>query len=250
MAEITPGLVVTVVGAANNPTSASPDVRMTGNGSMELRKANKPLMEKRRRARINKSLNELKSILMESMKRNAPGHSKWEKADILEMTVQYLHCLRNQQKANRCDPMSVGQFIAGFSECVRQIQKFNSNEELDRESQRKLTDHLLLYLKSFSDDATKCLQVSPTDRRNSIQRSPSGSLTSLSPTSPDDDSVMSEESSNADLPLTVSMDVCDGTFSTNNSRNQCHKSGIIMNGRNGSPFCNDDLNAGSVWRPW
>lgn len=142
--------------------------------------------------------------------------------------------------------MSVGQFIAGFSECVRQIQKFNINEELDRESQRKLTDHLLLYLKSFSDDATKCLQESPNDRRNINQRSPSGSLTSLSPKSPDDDSVMFDECNGHS---TISMDNCDESFSTN-TKIGCHKSGIILNGRNGSPFCNDDTNAGSVWRPW
>lgn len=30
-----------------------------------------------------------------------PGHSKWEKADILEMTVQYVQCLRNQQQASK-----------------------------------------------------------------------------------------------------------------------------------------------------
>ncbi|XP_003380318.1 protein deadpan [Trichinella spiralis] len=58
--------------------------------------ANKPLMEKRRRARINRSLDELKSMLICSTKPSIPGHSKWEKADILEMTVQQMRTLRTQ----------------------------------------------------------------------------------------------------------------------------------------------------------
>ena len=54
------------------------------------RNISKPLMEKRRRERINKSLGELKNILLEALKRDASTCSKLEKADILEMTVKYL----------------------------------------------------------------------------------------------------------------------------------------------------------------
>ncbi|GAB0095378.1 BHLH domain-containing protein [Sergentomyia squamirostris] len=63
---------------------------------MDSRKIRKPLMEKKRRARINESLDILKEILL----RNAtlfPLHgnrpSKLEKADILELTVQYVRIL-------------------------------------------------------------------------------------------------------------------------------------------------------------
>lgn len=144
--------------------------------------------------------------------------------------------------------MSVGQFIAGFSECVRQIQKFNNSESLDRESLRKLIDHLLVYLKSFTDDATKCLQTSPLNSRSPSQRSASSSLTSLSPQSPDDDSAMSEEHNVTSF--TVSMDECATNNCLSNSRIGCHESGIgLMNGHLGSPYCKD-TNTGSVWRPW
>ncbi|XP_046862633.1 LOW QUALITY PROTEIN: transcription factor HES-1-like [Xenia sp. Carnegie-2017] len=53
--------------------------------------------EKRRRERINNSLNELKNLLLESRKRDTACCSKLEKADILEMTVQYLKSIRMQQ---------------------------------------------------------------------------------------------------------------------------------------------------------
>lgn len=48
----------------------------------------KPLMEKRRRARINKCLNEMQQLLSNGEPACKPA--KMEKADILEMTVQYL----------------------------------------------------------------------------------------------------------------------------------------------------------------
>lgn len=57
------------------------------------RKSNKPIMEKKRRARINNCLNQLKTLILESDHERS-RHSKLEKADILEMTVRYLQTLR------------------------------------------------------------------------------------------------------------------------------------------------------------
>ncbi|KAK9722779.1 Helix-loop-helix DNA-binding domain [Popillia japonica] len=76
-----------------------------GNGlASESRKIRKPLMEKKRRARINDSLETLKQILLESKttikdpSKTSGGQrtAKLEKADILEMTVRYLQHLRNK----------------------------------------------------------------------------------------------------------------------------------------------------------
>uniref|UniRef100_A0A8C3S4A3 Hes family bHLH transcription factor 2 n=1 Tax=Chelydra serpentina TaxID=8475 RepID=A0A8C3S4A3_CHESE len=50
----------------------------------------KPLMEKRRRARINESLNQLKTLILPLIGKDNSRYSKLEKADILEMTVQFL----------------------------------------------------------------------------------------------------------------------------------------------------------------
>lgn len=69
-----------------------------------LRKNRKPLMEKKRRARINDSLEALKEILLKNTVAITQGNrpTKLEKADILEMTVRYLQALhkRNSVQAN------------------------------------------------------------------------------------------------------------------------------------------------------
>uniref|UniRef100_UPI00358F0639 uncharacterized protein n=1 Tax=Myxine glutinosa TaxID=7769 RepID=UPI00358F0639 len=54
------------------------------------RKIRKPLVEKKRRDRINELLNQLKSIILETTKHESLPHSRLEKADILELTVKYL----------------------------------------------------------------------------------------------------------------------------------------------------------------
>uniref|UniRef100_A0A452QUK3 BHLH domain-containing protein n=1 Tax=Ursus americanus TaxID=9643 RepID=A0A452QUK3_URSAM len=50
----------------------------------------KPLLEKRRRARINASLRQLKGLILPLLGRESSHYSKLEKADILEMTVRFL----------------------------------------------------------------------------------------------------------------------------------------------------------------
>ncbi|KAK2496783.1 hypothetical protein MC885_005098, partial [Smutsia gigantea] len=63
----------------------------------------KPLMEKKRRARINVSLEQLKSLLEKhySHQVKSPLHGlqiqkrKLEKADILELSVKYMKSLQN-----------------------------------------------------------------------------------------------------------------------------------------------------------
>ncbi|XP_066157222.1 enhancer of split mgamma protein-like [Euwallacea fornicatus] len=60
----------------------------------EDRKVRKPLMEKKRRARINSSLDTLKKILLLNdpyvANKIVPKVSKLEKADVLELTVNFL----------------------------------------------------------------------------------------------------------------------------------------------------------------
>lgn len=67
----------------------------------ETRKIRKPLMEKKRRARINDSLETLKQMLLDTKSpikegKNGQRTAKLEKADILEMTVQYLQSLHSK----------------------------------------------------------------------------------------------------------------------------------------------------------
>merc|ERR1711935_311519 len=82
------------MGTLNRDTKMAPHSQRNQKNE---RQASKPLMEKRRRERINRSLNDLKSILLEALRRDATCHSKLEKADILEMTVRYLRSIKSVQ---------------------------------------------------------------------------------------------------------------------------------------------------------
>ncbi|CAH2095949.1 unnamed protein product [Euphydryas editha] len=94
----------------------------------ELRKTNKPIMEKKRRARINNCLNELKDLLMDAMDKDPARHSKLEKADILELTVKHLQTLQRQQLAAAiaADPAVLHRFKAGFGDCAVEVRRYLS----------------------------------------------------------------------------------------------------------------------------
>ncbi|GAB6025818.1 hypothetical protein CHUAL_011795 [Chamberlinius hualienensis] len=106
--------------------------------STEYRKVIKPLLERRRRARINNCLDELKALILETTDTENADASKLEKADILELTVQHLrNHHRQQQKAL---VSGEDKFRAGFAECAHQISSFLSNE--DHIVKSRLMSHL------------------------------------------------------------------------------------------------------------
>ncbi|XP_072382134.1 protein hairy [Diabrotica undecimpunctata] len=129
-----------------NSMLPSPNTPGTGenNGIKRIsdnRRSNKPIMEKRRRARINNCLNELKTLILDAMKKDPARHSKLEKADILEMTVKHLQNLQRQQVAMSAaaDPLVVNKFRAGFSECASEVGRFPGLDPIVR---RRLLQHL------------------------------------------------------------------------------------------------------------
>ncbi|KAL3244845.1 hypothetical protein MRX96_018435 [Rhipicephalus microplus] len=92
----------------------------------ELRRSTKPIMEKRRRARINHSLTELKNLILDALKKDNARHSKLEKADILEMTVKHLQQLQRQQAARSIvsDNSVADKFRAGYRECAAEVGRY------------------------------------------------------------------------------------------------------------------------------
>ncbi|XP_034743077.1 transcription factor HES-1-like [Etheostoma cragini] len=111
----------------------------------ENRKSSKPIMEKRRRARINESLGQLKTLILDALKKDSSRHSKLEKADILEMTVKHLRNLQRLQMtaAVNTDPSVLGKYRAGFSECVGEVTRFLSTcEGVNTEVRTRLLGHL------------------------------------------------------------------------------------------------------------
>uniref|UniRef100_A0A1A8HW76 Hairy and enhancer of split 4 n=2 Tax=Nothobranchius TaxID=28779 RepID=A0A1A8HW76_NOTKU len=111
----------------------------------ESRKSSKPIMEKRRRARINESLAQLKTLILDALKKNSSRHSKLEKADILEMTVKHLRNVQRLQMsaAVNTDPIILAKYRAGFSECVGEVTRFLSTcEGVNGEVRTRLLGHL------------------------------------------------------------------------------------------------------------
>lgn len=119
----------------------TPTTTTTTRRSGENRRSNKPIMEKRRRARINNSLNDLKTLVLESMKKDPARHSKLEKADILELTVKHLESLQRQQVALAAatDPNILNKFRAGYTECATEVGRFPG---LETQVKRRLIAHL------------------------------------------------------------------------------------------------------------
>ncbi|XP_034477829.1 protein deadpan [Drosophila innubila] len=128
-------------GYSSNGRMSNPN----GMSKAELRKTNKPIMEKRRRARINHCLNELKSLILEAMKKDPARHTKLEKADILEMTVKHLQSVQRQQlnMAIQSDPTVVHKFKTGFVECAEEVNRYVSQMEgVDLGVRQRLSAHL------------------------------------------------------------------------------------------------------------
>ncbi|XP_016077885.1 PREDICTED: transcription factor HES-7 [Miniopterus natalensis] len=90
----------------------------------------KPLVEKRRRDRINRSLEELRLLLLERTRDQNLRNPKLEKAEILEFAVGYL------RERSRVEPPGVPRFpaqdaealascyLSGFRECLLRLAAF------------------------------------------------------------------------------------------------------------------------------
>ncbi|XP_028738895.1 transcription factor HES-2 isoform X2 [Peromyscus leucopus] len=88
----------------------------------ELRKSLKPLLEKRRRARINQSLSQLKGLVLPLLGAETSRCSKLEKADILEMTVRFLQ----EQPASPYSTAVSGpldSYLEGYRACLARLAR-------------------------------------------------------------------------------------------------------------------------------
>ncbi|VVC36735.1 Hypothetical protein CINCED_3A007556 [Cinara cedri] len=98
----------------------------------------KPLLERKRRARINRCLDELKDLMFTALEAEGENVDKLEKADILEFTVKHL------QKITRRDPVEEAyKFQEGFSHCASEACSFLlSLPGLDSVVGRRLVEYL------------------------------------------------------------------------------------------------------------
>ncbi|KAI4903226.1 hypothetical protein NFI96_020510 [Prochilodus magdalenae] len=102
-------------------------------------------MEKRRRARINQSLVQLKGLILHALHADVSRHSKLEKAEILEMTVKHLRSVQRAEAvvSLTLQQRALGRYSAGFSACMTEVTRFMSTcEGASCELRTRLLAHL------------------------------------------------------------------------------------------------------------
>ncbi|XP_070614347.1 transcription factor HES-5-like [Erythrolamprus reginae] len=109
--------------------------------SKEKNKLRKPMIEKMRRDRMNRSIEQLKQLL-EKQLRGQQAASKLEKANILEMAVSYLkHQNWAQGTAGPAPKESEGDFQEGYARCLQEISQFLLLHRVHPQTQKKLMCH-------------------------------------------------------------------------------------------------------------
>lgn len=161
--------------------------RVSTTGS-ESRKSSKPIMEKRRRARINASLAELKTLLLDVIKKEGARHSKMEKADILEMAVKHLRQIQRQHyTGNGADPTLSDKYRLGFNECAQEVSRYlGASDDDDAELRARLLNHLANCISSAdSPSPNSTPSTSPAPQHTSGAASPSsGGSVTVTPLTP------------------------------------------------------------------
>ncbi|XP_066508707.1 transcription cofactor HES-6-like isoform X2 [Hoplias malabaricus] len=124
------------------------------------RKTRKPLVEKKRRARINESLQELRLLLAD-----CDAQAKMENAEVLEMTVKRVECiLQNRAKVDSLSREASERFAAGYIQCMHEVHTFVSNcPGIDATVAADLLNHLL---ECMPLNGEQCFQDVLTDLLN------------------------------------------------------------------------------------
>ncbi|KAK3850863.1 hypothetical protein Pcinc_042459 [Petrolisthes cinctipes] len=91
----------------------------------QYRKVMKPMLERKRRARINKCLDELKDLMVGALQSEGETITKLEKADVLELTVRHLRKLKQHHAlALPAHGHPHDKFRAGFTHCANEVSRF------------------------------------------------------------------------------------------------------------------------------
>ncbi|XP_025199146.1 enhancer of split mbeta protein-like [Melanaphis sacchari] len=142
----------------------------------QYRKVMKPLLERKRRARINRCLDELKDLMVVTLQAEGENVSKLEKADILELTVRHLHKLKrhNALGLTGVDSVYADKFRAGFAHCATEVSNYLTSDvrspPVDPSAGVKLLHHLGACMRKIDVDSN---------------RSPSGTATNVATTAAD-----------------------------------------------------------------
>ncbi|XP_055851386.1 enhancer of split mgamma protein, partial [Episyrphus balteatus] len=100
--------------------------KMEMSKTYQYRKVMKPMLERKRRARINKCLDELKDLMVATLESEGEHVTRLEKADILELTVSHLQKLKQQRKLDGGMITSLSPaegFRSGYIHAVNEVSR-------------------------------------------------------------------------------------------------------------------------------
>ncbi|XP_058490985.1 transcription cofactor HES-6 [Solea solea] len=194
------------------------------------RKMRKPLVEKKRRARINESLQELRVLIAD-----ADLQSKMENAEVLEMTVKRVESiLKNRdQEVTAVNREACERFAAGYIQCMHDVHTFVSScPGIDPTEAAELLNHLL---ESMPLNDEERLRVMLPDALADYPRS---------------DSSWSLSDSMSPAPSTVSTDDLCSDLDETDSEQSHVSSSEEADGQDVLAYLPSLTYSKSVWRPW
>lgn len=142
----------------------------------QYRKVMKPMLERKRRARINKCLDELKDLMIAALQAEGESIAKLEKADVLELTVTHLKKLqRRDQLAIRPIPSEQDKFREGYSRCASEVSRcLASVQGVDVTLGTKLMTHLGISLTNYEKRAPLTILVPQAEPSPALSSASSG----------------------------------------------------------------------------
>ncbi|KAG7525697.1 transcription cofactor HES-6-like [Solea senegalensis] len=194
------------------------------------RKMRKPLVEKKRRARINESLQELRVLIAD-----ADLQSKMENAEVLEMTVKRVESiLKNRdQEVTAVNREACERFAAGYIQCMHDVHTFVSScPGIDPTEAAELLNHLL---ESMPLNDEERLRVMLPDALADYPRS---------------DSSWSLSDSMSPAPSTISTDDLCSDLDETDSEQSHVSSSEEADGQDVLAYLPSLTYSKSVWRPW
>ena len=150
----------------------------------QYRKVMKPLLERKRRARINACLDELKDLMVFALQTEGESITKLEKADVLELTVRHLRKLKRQQMLALNPGLDLDRFHAGYTACATEVSKCLASTGVDITVGSRLMSHLGHKLNTIETSRVAPLRVRVPSSPSSDCGYSSGRDSSPSPTSP------------------------------------------------------------------
>uniref|UniRef100_A0A8C8RHV7 Transcription cofactor HES-6 n=1 Tax=Pelusios castaneus TaxID=367368 RepID=A0A8C8RHV7_9SAUR len=202
--------------------------------------ARKPLVEKKRRARINESLQELRLILADS-------EAKMENAEVLELTVKRVQGVLQSRSLedDKLNREASERFAAGYIQCMHEVHTFVSScPGIDATVAAELLNHLLesmpLNEGGFQDLIADVLlepSISPWPGSEGFSQSTGvapGALSLPSPTS-------------ALLSPSSSEEICSDLEETEAEQSPTSPAGLDSSRTHNVPSSSFSK---SMWRPW